>query len=604
MSYEECRQLVEAAAAKYNVEAAVICAIIEHESGWQNVRNHAGYPAYGLMQVVSSEVIAGRPSGEELLDPATNIEWGTRILAGCLKGRDLEHAMYYYSGGSYWGSYEAYVTGYWRSLATLIEKWRAKLAAEASSIVTPNAATGVDFGTYPHARTRAGVHLGANASFPLGENYGAIVAEYRGRPVYAGFLQTCRDLDARGLTVVKVLTNDDSALNCLPTILYAGLMPVLRIYFERPYIVDYSQKQLDTLTVYRELGGWYVEDDNERNLEVEWPKGQWPGDAMPYGELVAAWARRGWEVVNRGLYFAVPALSPGGNVDDIVFLTTWLRAAMANESAWKLLQSGKVWVSVHAAALTHPLDYPYDEANQREHPGQTLYTHFYADGSPTGASNCWHKWMAVFALVKDITGLELPIIITEGGAWPGKYDDDTRYGALSIEEASRRQYQMLREMETAPKYVIGNCPWLLANRWYGNPNGAFENEAWFRVPGVGNCPVGQPATLPIWDMLAANPCREAAPTDDAGEDKMLTEAQKATVRNLAWNKRGFAYNASFALAKAAAAADAGAPIGAEEDVVIDGTKYRWQFFTDGIAIAPVGKWDEAEVVSWGEEVTA
>jgi hypothetical protein len=399
--------------------------------------------------------------------------------------------------------------------------------------------TVTDFSRYPRpaSDTGAGVHLGANASFPLGESPGPQVATFgtdangHPYPVFSGWLSICQSLADRGLRWVKVLTNDDSALACLPTILYAGLEPVLRVYFPRPQIARYSAKQVWMLDRFAALGGHYVEDDNERNLVDEWPTGAWPGDAMPYDELVKAWCERGQQVIARGMYFAVPALAPGGNVDDIAYLTRWLGAVRDNPDAIALLTGGHVWISVHPAALNHPLDYPADAVNQVEHPGATL-----ADDS-----NCWLKWQRVHDLVLAATGADLPVIATEGGAWPGAADD-SRYPALDYAEASRRQFAMLKAMETAPAWFLGNCPWLLANRAYGNHTAGFERQAWFRFLSMTDdgghkvIPDGEPATLPVWDMLAAEPCkvREAQevpvpnqPTTDAITDADLASARTA-----------------------------------------------------------------------------
>lgn len=428
----------------------------------------------------------------------------------------------------------------------------------------------------PFQDTGAGVHSGANASFPLGENPGPQVATYRGKPVFSNWLKTCQDLRARGQLWLKIVTSEDSALACLPTVLYAGLMPVLRIYAAKPYIQTYSQKDLDMLSAYAALGGIYVEDDNERNLKQEWPDDRWPGSAMPFPELARAWCDRGMQVVGRGLKYAVPSLAPGGQYvlpgslyedgDDIGYLQNWLQAVWARPAARDIL--AQCWVSVHAAALNHPLNYPDDAVNQAEHPGQTIHTHYYQGMKPTGASNCWRKWEAVHKLVQDVTGLDLPIIITEGGAWVGNAADD-RYPALDVVEASRRQFAMLHAMEQAPDYLLGNMPWLLSNRFYGNLNQGFEHDAWFRVPGYGNCPAYEPGTLPVWTYLGADPVRQrGGPVSDVaaimGEELQhhIIPLNEKAAFEIAGSARGLL------------------PAGPEFDKVVDGVTYRGQGYRD------------------------
>jgi len=100
------------------IDPATILAIIYRESGGDpNIINpHSG--AVGLMQVMPREanpkLFANRPTEEELLDPETNIAWGIRILAYCLRGdRTLKEGLYYYSGGSAWQSRARYEECYW-----------------------------------------------------------------------------------------------------------------------------------------------------------------------------------------------------------------------------------------------------------------------------------------------------------------------------------------------------------------------------------------------------------------------------------------------------------------------------------------------------------
>lgn len=67
-------------ARKHNLVPSIVAGLIEAESGGnREAISHAG--AVGLMQVMTGEAIAGRPSREELLDAETNVRWGCQILA-------------------------------------------------------------------------------------------------------------------------------------------------------------------------------------------------------------------------------------------------------------------------------------------------------------------------------------------------------------------------------------------------------------------------------------------------------------------------------------------------------------------------------------------
>lgn len=70
--------LIERHANARNLDPDLVAAVIVVESrGNPDARSYSG--ATGLMQVMP---LRGRPPVAELLDPDTNIEWGTRILAG------------------------------------------------------------------------------------------------------------------------------------------------------------------------------------------------------------------------------------------------------------------------------------------------------------------------------------------------------------------------------------------------------------------------------------------------------------------------------------------------------------------------------------------
>ena len=86
---------IEAAAAAYDLDPALIAAVMTQESGGQaEVISASG--AVGLMQVMPSDgaaaafqcvngpCFARRPSTSELLDPAFNVDYGARMLAGLI----------------------------------------------------------------------------------------------------------------------------------------------------------------------------------------------------------------------------------------------------------------------------------------------------------------------------------------------------------------------------------------------------------------------------------------------------------------------------------------------------------------------------------------
>jgi soluble lytic murein transglycosylase-like protein len=88
--------LIEEAASKHGVDALLIASVMLQESGGQpEIMSASG--AVGLMQVMPRDGIAtdfqcingpcfaSRPSIEELKDPAFNVDYGVRMLAGLIE---------------------------------------------------------------------------------------------------------------------------------------------------------------------------------------------------------------------------------------------------------------------------------------------------------------------------------------------------------------------------------------------------------------------------------------------------------------------------------------------------------------------------------------
>jgi len=97
--------LIESSAAKYGVDSLLVASVMLQESGGQpEVMSSSG--AVGLMQVmprdgiaagfqcVNGPCFASRPTIEELKDPAFNVDYGVRMLAGLIeKHGDVREAL-------------------------------------------------------------------------------------------------------------------------------------------------------------------------------------------------------------------------------------------------------------------------------------------------------------------------------------------------------------------------------------------------------------------------------------------------------------------------------------------------------------------------------
>ena len=106
---QNIESIINEAARKYNVEPALIKAIIKVESSYNPMafrrEPHIKDTSWGLMQVLlkTARWITKNPklTAKELLNPKTNVDIGTRYLAYLLKKyRNLKDAIAAYNAGS------------------------------------------------------------------------------------------------------------------------------------------------------------------------------------------------------------------------------------------------------------------------------------------------------------------------------------------------------------------------------------------------------------------------------------------------------------------------------------------------------------------------
>lgn len=305
-----------------------------------------------------------------------------------------------------------------------------------------------------------GIHGGANAWFPLGENEEAedwAIAE----------------LKAMGFSWVKLLNVDGSAIRCVQKCKAAGIEPVIRLYRHQPNpgTLALSPKTREAVPALIAAGAHYFEVNNEPNVNWEWKNETMPPDAPV--QVARDFMVDADYILSCGGIPLVPAMSPGGHWDDMDFLTKVLWHLKDN---WQNL--ALCALACHNAALNHPLDYPYDAINQSaENAGQTLLD--------PGASNGWLKYQAVHDLTLRETGLSLPVLSTEGGIWPGEHQD-ARYPAVTKEDVADGYMQIRQEMRAGeyPDWYFCTGYWLMANRGMGNPDMSFEYQTWYNSNGV------------------------------------------------------------------------------------------------------------------------
>ena len=115
-------QTVERLAPLHGCDPRIMAALIWVESrGRPDKVTVAGTDKHGgkLYAVGLTQVIANapgfdeRPAADQLKKPPVAIEWGCKILREFGGDRDLETALYHYSGGSDWKDRRRYRSLYW-----------------------------------------------------------------------------------------------------------------------------------------------------------------------------------------------------------------------------------------------------------------------------------------------------------------------------------------------------------------------------------------------------------------------------------------------------------------------------------------------------------
>jgi len=185
------------------------------------------------------------------------------------------------------------------------------------------------------------MHIGPNGSYPLGrlEDWDKWVAEIK----LMGFD------GVKALVFADADTPDKQPIRALQKCLDNGLHVVCRLFRERPNPGVLTEAQIGVARLLVSMGVTLLEVNNEPNLHAEWQGGD-------FGEMAREVVARNWlvdakRIVEIGGCPAIPAMSPGGNLDDGWFLDGVL-AEIARGVTPAILD--KTWLAVHNYSLNHP----------------------------------------------------------------------------------------------------------------------------------------------------------------------------------------------------------------------------------------------------------
>ncbi len=222
-----------------------------------------------------------------------------------------------------------------------------------------------------------------------------------------------------------------------------GIMPIMRIYTPNGKPIPGDLEAL--VRHYRALGVYYYQLYNEPNLREE-NEGK-PPDVQRYLDL---WIPAADAVVRAGGLPGFGALAPGGDYDDLKFLSEFLDGLKARGRT-DLLDSA--WLALHNYSWNRPVDYSED-------------------------SNGFLKFRWYDRIIREKLGRSLPIISTEGGAYVGSREDP-RFPANDEPTHLKRVLDSFQYMRQAEPYYFAYTYWVMANDPQGLP-GPWSHQALFR----------------------------------------------------------------------------------------------------------------------------
>ena len=235
----------------------------------------------------------------------------------------------------------------------------------------------------------------------------------------------------------------------------AGIEPVMRLY--SPKLEPIQGDVEGMVRHYVGIGVRYFQPYNEPNLSVEQP------DGVPSVErYLNAWIPAAQAIVRGGGLPGFGSLSPGGDMNDIDFLTQAVDGLKARGQLG-LLDRG--WLSMHNYTHNHPIQERAD-----------------TDG--------FFKFRAYHKILHDALGRDLPIIGTEGGTFVGEHEDTTLPtvdSATAVSMASQA-YRYMRDQREPWNFAYSF--WTIANEAGGGSDTAFSQEALFNADGSASPIVG------------------------------------------------------------------------------------------------------------------
>lgn len=325
------------------------------------------------------------------------------------------------------------------------------------------------------------------------------------------------ELKAMQIKWVKILDDGGgSSLELAQTLIANEIMPIVRIYRERPNPGHLGGREVDTVLRLIAAGVRYLETNNEPDLPAEWRDGHRPHDWLDI--VVDNFIFDADLILDAGGLLALPAMGPGGQDSAITRVVERGRQDIFERGAW---------VAIHNYTLNHPLDYPDNPVNQEglaltPEEYEQLAAWQYSDLSPEAAAakgvnpadyekfqkwawdgrslemvnelraqaknpgdtidddaNCFRAWEWWGKSIAENLGFHVPVISTEGGPVVG-WGDDKRYAKVNPATQAAWQLEIFRFMQDeAPEWYFSCCTWLLASKPLGDQSPTWDQMSWY-----------------------------------------------------------------------------------------------------------------------------
>ena len=325
------------------------------------------------------------------------------------------------------------------------------------------------------------------------------------------------ELVAMQIKWVKLLDDGDgSSVVLCRRLIAADIMPVVRLFRERPNPGRMGGREASGLTKLVAAGARYFESNNEPDLPAEWQNDHMPKNWLDI--VTDNFIHDADMIIAAGGLPGVPAMGPGGK-ENVV-------QKVVDRGRKDLFEKG-AWFAIHNYTLNHPLDYPDDAVNQHGAPlTQAEFDHFgpwswdnrsmemvnelrvrAANPGHTieDDPNCFRGWESAGAKIHAALGFHIPVISTEGGPVVG-WGDDKRYPKMIPSQQAEFQMGIMGFMQDeAPDWYFSCCTWLLAARPLGDPSPTWDQMGWYTD--AWNERFGLAGRLPIVQMLKETPSR-------------------------------------------------------------------------------------------------